>query len=507
MPTQVVWFKRDLRLHDHAPLCEAATRGPLLLLWVWEPSLIARPDSDLRHLQFQQEALLELEQDLTARGGQLLVRVGEMPEVLAQLELDELALWSHAETGHDGTYQRDRQVAAWCQARGVPWTELPQTGVVRRLKSRDGWARRWQERMSQPVRPAPERLTCEPRLDPGPRPTPESLWQAHASQPPLPMATCQPGGRRAAEQLLASFLTQRGRDYRSEMSTPLAGETGCSRLSPHFAWGTLSVREAWQATRARVEALRAEPRSDARKAWLQSLQSFEARLRWHCHFMQKLESEPEMEFRSLVPQYDGLRPANPERLAAWFHGRTGLPMVDAVMRCLHATGWVNFRMRAMVQSVAAYHLWLDWRETWPLLARLFTDYEPGIHLSQSQMQSGCTGMNTMRIYSPAKQLRDQDPDGVFVRRWLPELATVPTPWLAEPHRMPAELAAEVGFDPASYPLPLVDAEQAPKEARAQLWAVRRSAEAREVVKGVVERHGSRKKPRSRSRTTKAKPSR
>jgi deoxyribodipyrimidine photo-lyase len=151
-------------------------------------------------------------------------------------------------------------------------------------------------------------------------------------------------------------------------------------------------------------------------------------------------------------------------------------------------------MRAMVQSVAAYHLWLDWRETWPLLARLFTDYEPGIHLSQSQMQSGCTGMNTLRIYSPAKQLRDQDPDGVFVRRWVPELAMVPTPWLAEPHAMPEALAREVGFDAARYPPPLVDASEAPKQARARIWAVRRTAEARAVAQQVVERHGSRKRP-------------
>ena len=103
------------------------------------------------------------------------------------------------------------------------------------------------------------------------------------------------------------------------------------------------------------------------------------------------------------------------RLAAWEAGETGLPFVDACMRYLRATGWLNFRMRSMLVAVASYHLWLDWRATGPHLARQFTDYEPGIHWPQVQMQSGTTGMNTVRIYNPVKQGRDQDPAGVFTR--------------------------------------------------------------------------------------------
>ena len=130
--------------------------------------------------------------------------------------------------------------------------------------------------------------------------------------------------------------------------------------------------------------------------------------------MQKLEDEPAIEWRNFARVFNGLRPgdATPleglhrDHFEAWCEGRTGYPMVDACMRQLRATGWLNFRMRAMLVSFAAYHLGLHWREPGLFLARQFLDFEPGIHWSQMQMQSGTTGINTLRIYSPAKQARD-----------------------------------------------------------------------------------------------------
>jgi deoxyribodipyrimidine photo-lyase len=169
-----------------------------------------------------------------------------------------------------------------------------------------------------------------------------------------------------------------------------------------------------------------------------AVDSLIARLHWRGHFTQKLETEPELEIRSFHPAHQQARiqtaPDDPV-LAAWAAGLTGIPFVDACMRSLIATGWLNFRMRAMLQSFASYHLGLDWRVSGEHLARLFTDYEPGIHWPQVQMQSGQTGINTPRIYNPAKQGLDQDPGGHFTRRWVPELAHVPlpllqTPWLA-----------------------------------------------------------------------------
>jgi deoxyribodipyrimidine photo-lyase len=223
------------------------------------------------------------------------------------------------------------------------------------------------------------------------------------------------------------------------------------------------------------------------------LTSFTGRLRWHCHFIQKLESEPEIEFRCFHRSYAGMRDEHPERLAAWAEGRTGWPFVDACMRMLRATGWLNFRMRAMLMSLASHQLWLDWRPTGLHLARLFTDYEPGIHWPQAQMQSGTTGINTIRIYNPIKQGMDHDPDGSFVRRWCPEIAAVPRRWLQTPWRMPALEQAEarcvIGRD---YPAPSVDPVAAARHAREALWAVRQGKDYSVVADAIQARHGSRR---------------
>ena len=166
------------------------------------------------------------------------------------------------------------------------------------------------------------------------------------------------------------------------------------------------------------------------------------------------------------------------------------------MRALHHHGWINFRMRAMLVSFASYQLWLHWRPSALHLARLFLDYEPGIHYAQVQMQSGVTGINTFRIYSPIKQVRDQDPSGEFIRRFCPELAHVPAEHLAEPHRMSGEQQLRSGcVIGRDYPEPIVDHGEAYRLARTRMYAVKGSQEAREEARRVFEKHGSRRGPR------------
>jgi deoxyribodipyrimidine photo-lyase len=294
-------------------------------------------------------------------------------------------------------------------------------------------------------------------------------------------------GRVAALETLDSFLHQRGQNYTREMSSPVTAEHACSRLSWYLAYGSLSMREVAQAAWARYREL---PPSE--KAWAQSMRSFIARLHWHCHFVQKLESEPEAEWRPFAKIYEGLRPrpADTARLAAWSEGRTGYPFIDAAMRYLNATGWINFRMRAMLMSFASYDLWLPWQESGLALARKFIDYEPGIHWPQSQMQAGETGINTVRIYSPVKQGYDQDPKGHFIRQWVPELAAVPEAYLHEPWKLAADDRAMLCPD---YPERIVDHSAATKAAKDKIYALRRKPEARAEAKAVVQRHGSRKR--------------
>lgn len=126
----------------------------------------------------------------------------------------------------------------------------------------------------------------------------------------------------------------------------------------------------------------------------------------------------------MPPAYNGLRENkfNETHFQAWEAGKTGDPMVDDCMRALTATGWINFRMRAILMSFAGYHLWLHRIESALHLAKLFTDYEAGIYYSQVQIQSGTTGINCIRIYNPVKQ--GHDPEGSFIRKWIPELAAM-----------------------------------------------------------------------------------
>lgn len=497
----VVWFKRDLRVRDHRPLMAACRSGEAVLcLYVFETGLWQQPDADARHIHFINQSLRDLQSSLKAIGGQLTVRIGEITDELDAIHAERpiTVLHSHEETGTLWSFERDKAVGRWCKARNVRWIEQTQNGVIRRLKTRNGWASQWRRRMNERLQRTPPSIKPACGVDSMTLPAPGDFGLDDLTSPD----NLQMGGEVAAHETLKSFFQDRGHNYHREMSSPATAWQGCSRMSPHLAWGTISIAHVYQSLQRQIRLVRQrgfrEGEDETQR--LTALKAFEERLHWHCHFIQKLEDQPDIENVNMHRSCDGLRPeaVDKRRLDAWKQGRTGYPLVDACMRAVRQTGWLNFRMRAMVVSFASYHLWLDWRTTSRWLARMFTDYEPGIHYSQFQMQSGTTGISTVRIYNPIRQVHDQDLEGAFIRQWVPELARVPTDQIAEPHRM--SLAAQqqagclIGDD---YPLPIVDHSKAYAAAHLALKKVRRSEPSREEARGVLERHGSRRARRPR----------
>jgi deoxyribodipyrimidine photo-lyase len=487
----IVWFKRDLRIEDHEALAQAAKHGSVLLMYILEPMLWQQPDMSHRHYLFLQDCLSDLNQDLEKIGQRLIIKVGNAVDVLEDIHQRRkiTSLWSHQETWNGWTYKRDKEVNRWCKSRNITWHEPVQNGVVRRLDNRDGWAARWYHQMKQPLIDKPLTLQA---IDEPTYSLPSYLelglnkYGAH---------DLQKGGRIEGLRVLHSFLYERGESYTKEMSSPVTAFESCSRLSAHLAFGTLSMREVFQACEKRNQEIKQRPCGKKRK-WLSAIRSFSGRLRWHCHFMQKLEDEPRIEFENMHPAYDVLRADdfNKTFFNAWKAGKTGYPMVDACMRALTATGWLNFRMRAMVMSFASYHLWLHWRNPALHLANLFTDYEPGIHYSQVQMQSGTTGINAIRIYNPIKQGVDQDPEGVFIRQWIPELQEMDQAFIHTPWQATSQMNG--------YSMPIVDEKTARKSAAYKLYALRRNNTTHEeAAKKIVSQHGSRKSglPRSAGR--------
>ena len=297
-----------------------------------------------------------------------------------------------------------------------------------------------------------------------------------------------------ALQLLEDFLSDKVANYQKGMSSPLTAYDTCSRLSAHITWGTISLSEIYHRLNRWKHQLSLKPKEESRYHW-RGLKSFESRLWWHCHFMQKLEDEPAIEFQNMNPAFDGLRESefNTPYFEAWKKGETGYPLVDACMRSLQKTGWLNFRMRAMLISFASYQLWLHWKKTSQHLAQLFVDFEPGIHYSQVQMQSGVTGINAIRIYSPIKQSLDQDPEGLFIKEHCPELEGLDAQAIHWPHEMPPLLQQMTcpGLK-ENFPQPIVDPKISYQSAKERIYSYRQRPEVKEMAKHVYKKHGSRK---------------
>jgi deoxyribodipyrimidine photo-lyase len=476
----IVWFKRDLRLHDNEAIYNAIQlKTPTLLLYVFENSLQNDGHYSERHWNFIKQSIQDINQQLLPFNTKVLCVAGEVISIINSIQevykIDRV--FSHQETGIKTTYERDKSFKRFCKNNFIQWKENINNGIFRALENRKNWVKLWEDYMNS--KQFSFEATSQNFLSLENIQILENSFET-VSLETIPNTIFQKGGASMANKYLESFFANRYLDYNRNISKPLLARKSCSRLSPYIAWGNLSSRQVLQQA-ANFRFICTDKKQ---------IDSFVSRLTWQAHFIQKFEMEEIMEFESVNKGYHTLKKKiNDTFIDAWKMGQTGFPIIDACMRCLNETGYLNFRMRAMVVSFFTHNLWQPWQEATQHLSQMFLDFEPGIHFPQLQMQAGETGINMLRIYNPLKNSLEHDPNAEFIKKWVPELKELPIPFAHNPSKMTFLDQKFCNFDlGVDYPKPIVNIDRTRKHASDLLWNMKKNPLVKEENNRILKLH-------------------